>query len=116
MFHLRTTWGKPQFHFEETGWGRDTTQAEIRGLRNAGRAVGVCGESGGRVTFKSLMSSSPRSSRSSFVMQYRIFSTWRKDIGAFSHAVVFTQEGGRGRQLARVLADKEGRPSLGLGA
>ena len=52
--------GKPQFHSEETGW--DGTQ-HGRGTWKAGR------EHGTYVTFNSLMSSSPRSSRSSLVMQ-----------------------------------------------
>lgn len=55
--------GETPVSFRGNRVGRDTTQTDVRGTWKAGR------EHGKYVTFNSLMSSSPRSSRSSLVMQ-----------------------------------------------
>lgn len=56
----------------------EASEGGSEGHRRQGVNVKLLG-----VTFKSLMSFRPRSSLSSLVMQYRIFSTWKMGTGAF---------------------------------
>lgn len=67
------------------GWtGAQTQKLRSLEVRKRGVHIRKRGNVEQTVTFKSLMSSSPRSSLSSLVMQYRIFSTWREGKTPFS--------------------------------
>lgn len=83
--------------------GQDTAQAEVRGTR------GSC-----YLQVFDVIQSSKFSVK--FCDAVSDFFYLQGGRGALLHAFTLTQEGGRGRQLARVLESKDGSPKLGLRA